>query len=121
MTRFEKTRLPHTQYQTYDIPEMDCWLNPLSYSTECLAPKSRIWFLWQLFPGPVYASSSALVPLAGHGPLVLMLRWLGKPQRAGQCLSSSVWNAVSTSKIHQDPNLELWLSIVFVLHFTLLY
>ena len=34
-------------------PEMDYWLNTLSYSTVCLAPKSPVWFLWQLFLDPV--------------------------------------------------------------------
>jgi len=95
---------------------MDCWLNTLSYSTECLAPKSRVWFLWQLFPGPVYTSSCALVPLAGHCPLVLMLGWLGKPQRAGQCLSSSVWNAVSTSKDTPNWNSGFQSSLYSILH-----
>ena len=44
----------------------------------------------------MYASSGALVPLAGHGSLVLVFRGLSKPQRAGQSLISSVWNAVNS-------------------------
>jgi len=34
-------------------PEMDYSLNTLSYSTAGLAPKSRVWFLWQLFLDPM--------------------------------------------------------------------
>ena len=34
-------------------PEMDYWLNTLSYSTAGLVPKSQVWFLWQLFLDPV--------------------------------------------------------------------
>jgi len=34
-------------------PKIDYWLNRLSYSTVCLAPKSPVCFLWQLFLGPV--------------------------------------------------------------------
>jgi len=45
--------------------------------------------------------SGALVPLAGHGSLVFVFRGLGKPRRAGQCLSASVWNAVSK---RETPN-----------------
>ena len=37
-------------------PEMNYWLNTLSYSTAGLAPKLRVWFLWQLFLDPVYIS-----------------------------------------------------------------
>ena len=33
VTGFEKTWLPHTQYQTSISPEMDCWFNTISYST----------------------------------------------------------------------------------------
>ena len=54
VTEFEKTRLPHTHNIKLTISsEMDCWLNTLSYSTVCLAPKSQVWFLWQLFLDPV--------------------------------------------------------------------
>ena len=34
-------------------PEMNYWLNAPSYSTAGLAPKPRVWFLWQLFLDPV--------------------------------------------------------------------
>ena len=33
----------------------------------------------------------------GHGSLVLVLGGLDKPRRAGQCLLSPIWSAVSTS------------------------
>jgi len=42
----------HTIKLTFS-PEMDYWLNALSYSTAGLAPKPRVWFLWQLFLDPV--------------------------------------------------------------------
>ena len=35
---------------------------------------------------------------------------------AGQCLLSLIWNAVNTRKVQEDPKLDLWLSIIFVLH-----
>ena len=50
-----------------------------------------------------------MAPLAGHGSLELVFRGLGKPQRAGQCLLSPVWNAVSTRKVYRTLN---WTSIV---------
>ena len=54
VTGFEKTQLPHTHNIKLTIsPEMDYWLNTLSYSTAGLAPKPRVWFLWQLFLDPV--------------------------------------------------------------------
>jgi len=40
-TRLEKTRLPtHNSIKLTISPEMDYWLNTLSYSTVCLTPKS---------------------------------------------------------------------------------
>ena len=44
--RFEEKK---TGFQTHKIkltilPEMDCWLNALTYFTVCLDQKSRVWF-----------------------------------------------------------------------------
>jgi len=63
--------------------------------------------------------SGTLAPLDDHGSLVLVLGGLDKPQRAGKCLLFSIWSAVSTRKVQWGPNLDLWLSIVFVFHFVL--
>ena len=40
-----------------------------------------------------------MAPLDDHGSVVLVLGGLDKPQRAGQCLLSSIWSAVSTRKV----------------------
>ena len=40
---FEKTRLPHTQYQTYNFTRNGLLAQ---YNIIPLAPKSRVWFLW---------------------------------------------------------------------------
>ena len=46
--------LKKPSFHTHNIkltisPEIDYWLNTLSYSTTYLVPKSWVWFLWQLF------------------------------------------------------------------------
>ena len=53
----------------------------------------------EAFLSPVWASSGALAPLDGHGSLVLVLGGLDKPRKTGQCLLSSIWSAVSTTKV----------------------
>ena len=70
--------LKKPSFHTHNIkltisPEMDYWLNTLSYSTAYLVPKSWVWFLWQLFIDPVSALSGTLAPLDGHDSLVLVL------------------------------------------------
>jgi len=99
VTGLEKPNFhPHNIKLTIS-PEMDYWLTTLTHSTPGLAPKPRVWFLLQLFLDPVQASSGSLVPLDGDGSLVLVLGGLDKPRRAGQCLLSLIWSAVSTRKV----------------------
>lgn len=88
---FEKSWLPPMTNQT--AGSVHCHI-PLS----ALLRKLWVWFLWQLFPDPVLASSGALVPLTGFGYLAMLFRGLGKVWKAGQCVSFSGWNTVSTRK-----------------------
>ena len=77
VTGFHITRLPHTQNKTYVLPEMDCWSNTLSYSTLCFLQDWKVWFLQQLSSNPVKAMSGRLVPLNGHGFVVMVCSELG--------------------------------------------
>ncbi len=56
---------------------MDCWPNTLSYSTLCFLQDWQVWFLWQLSSDPVKATSGRLVPLNGHGFVIMMCSELG--------------------------------------------
>ena len=102
VTGFEKTRLPHTQYHTSRND------NALSYSTSKVM--SLVFVAAYLRP---YVSLEWCFGATGWSQLSCIGdKRAGKPQCAGQCLSSSVWNAVSTRKVY----LDLLLSIVFVIH-----
>jgi len=50
------------------LPEMNYWRNAISYSTAGLAPKPRVWFLWQLFLDPQVA-------LWRHWIVMALLYW----------------------------------------------
>ena len=75
VTGFEKTRLPHTQYQTYDFIRNGLLAQytiiiPLSALLQSHESGFCVSFSQTLCKPQVYG---ALVPLAGHGSLVLML------------------------------------------------
>ena len=79
---------------TYVImPELDCWFNVIPFSTVYLAKNHEYGFCGSL--------SQALCNLR----VVFWRHWLivQWATRANQCLSSSVWNALSTKKVHSDP------------------
>ena len=99
VTGFEKTRLPHTQYQIYDFTRNGL-LAQYIIIFHCV-PYSKATSLVSVaaFLRPYVSSSDTLVPLYGHGSLVLVLGRLDKPRRAGQCLLSSIWSVVSTQKV----------------------
>ena len=59
------------------LPEMDCWPNTLSYSTLYFLQDWQVWFLWQLSSDPVKATSGRLVPLNGHGFVIMVCSELG--------------------------------------------
>ena len=93
VTRFVKTRLPHTQNQTYDFT-----------GNGLLAQHTIIFPLCSLlrnqesdFCGSLFLTIS-LEWWWCHWLSLGMVRGLGKPRRAGQCLSTLIWNAVSTCK-----------------------
>jgi len=85
VTGFEKTRLPLTQYQTCDFTR-NRLLAQYTIIFHCRPCTSLVSFLRPCV--------STLAPLDGHGSLAL---GLGGPQRAGQCLLSSIW----TRKVHK--------------------
>ena len=86
---------------------LNCWLNTLSYSTACLDQKSRVLFLWQF---------SYLWPCVSlECSLGMVFRWLGKPWRTGQCLSSQfgmLWAQGRSSKaLNRTSGFQLSYSI----------
>ena len=82
------------------LPEMGCWFNILLYSTVYLAKNHYSGVCGNLSQT---LCKPRVVLWCGHGSLVLVFSGMSKPWRAGQCLLSSVWNAVSTKKVHYDP------------------
>ena len=114
----KKNWLPHTQYHIYN------------FSRNALLAQCTIIFHWvpcskvtslvsmEAFPRLCISLDKCFGTISWSWP---MFRWLREPWRAGQCLSPSVWNAVSTKKVHQNPKLDLWPPIVFILYFILLY
>ena len=93
VTRFEKTRLPHTQYQTYDFTRNGL-LAQYTIIFHC-ASCSKVANLVSLA-----AFIRPCVSLAWHFG-VIRWSWLSciGAWRAGQCLLSSIWSAVSTRKV----------------------
>ena len=64
---------PHKIKLTF-LPEMDCWSNTLLYSTLYFL---QVWFLQQLSSDPVKATGGRLMPLNGHGFVVMVCSELG--------------------------------------------
>ena len=59
------------------LPEMDCWSNTLSHSTLHFLQDWQVWFQQQLSSDSVKATSERLVPLNGHGFVVMVCSELG--------------------------------------------
>jgi len=68
VTGFETTRLPHTQYQTYDFTRNELLAQYTIIFTAGLAPKPRVWFLWQTLCKP-------WVALWRHWMVMALLYW----------------------------------------------
>ena len=115
VTGFKKTRLPHTQYQTYDFTR-----NGL------LAQYTIIFHCWPCSkPTGLVSVAGFLRPCVSFEQHFGTIRWswlscIGAWRAgAGQCLLSSIWSAVSTKKVQQGaPN---WTSGFQLSSYSILY
>ena len=92
------------------LPEMYCWFNAYHISLSALLRNHESGFCGSLSQ----ALCKPRVVFWNRGLVMAILQWgsegyVGKPQRAGQCLSSS-WCK------YRDPKVDLWFSIIFVFH-----
>ena len=78
---------------------MDCWPNTLSYSTLYFLQDWQVWFLWQLSSHPVKATSGRLVPLNGHGYVIMVCSELGLHRE----LANSVLSQFGVIEGHGGP------------------
>ena len=105
----KKTRLPHTQYQTYDFTRNGLLVQYtiIFHSTVCLAQKSWVWFLctWQLISDPQ-------VVLWRHWLVLVLLYWCSEFWVSHKGLANA---QVGMLWAQGRSKLDLWLSIIFVL------
>ena len=84
---------------------MDCWPNTLSYSTLYFLQDWQVWFLWQLSSDPVKATSGRLVPLNGHGFVIMVCSELGLHRELANSVLSQFGVIWGPWRAMESPNL----------------
>ena len=84
---------------------MDCWPNTLSYSTLYFLQDWQVWFLWQLSSDPVKATSGRLVPLNGHGFVIMVCSELGLHRELANSILSQFGVTLGPWRAMESPNL----------------
>ena len=84
---------------------MDCWPNTLLYSTLYFLQDWQVWFLWQLSSDPVKATSGRLVPLNGHGFVIMVCSELGLHRELANSVLSQFGVIWGPWRAMESPNL----------------
>ena len=103
VTGFEKTWLPHTRYQTYDFTRNELLAQYTIIFHCCSCSKAMSLVSVAAFLRPCVSLEWHFGAIGWSWLSLLVLGGLDKPRKAGQCLLSSIWSAVSTSRTPNQP------------------